>query len=83
MASYTITEVKEGYVYCVVHKDDGSTFGQMVYGDASKTEAGIAASIEGALKRLDAQEKPREATLIKGAVKSLEPVEKVVEEAVK
>ena len=82
MTTYQIVEVKEDHVYCVVTKDDGSTFGQMVYGNASKTEAGIEQTVMDAIKRIGDEEKPREATILEAAstkaVKEIATVEEPV-----
>lgn len=75
MTTYQIAEVKDDYVYCVVTRDNGETFGQMVYGADSKTEEGIAKAVAEALGRIEAQETPRDAKILEaansGAVKEL------------
>ena len=60
MASYKIEEVTESYVYCVVTRDNGENFGQMVHGEASKTEAKLEGAIWEAVLRIELQDMPRE-----------------------
>jgi len=61
MPSYQITEASTEHVYCVVTLEGGETFGQIVKGEASMTEAGIEAAVHEAIERVTKQTAPREA----------------------
>lgn len=50
MATYTIIEATDDWLYCQV-EENGSSFGQIVYGPASRTRASIESVIEQALSR--------------------------------
>jgi hypothetical protein len=82
MPSYQITESTTEHVYCLVTLDDGSTFGQMVTGDASKTEAGIEARVREAIDRVTKQTQPREAKVEEAiAAKTVKELTMPAEEA--
>lgn len=51
MAKYSIVADYDDRLYCLVVRDDGSSFGQMVYGEQSTTIDGVEEVINAALSR--------------------------------